>query len=162
MFNTSQNFVFFSQTFQPPILGLKCLAEKTKVWLVLNIMLKQYIPISTGVVAEVGEEVVVELPEDVQSDPAMRGGHRLVGLVEHAVPGIETHMLGQHLVSQFVDVEKHLQFLQERRGEREGEGEEEGERERKRDKERERRKRRKMRRGEGQGSSKVERDEGRE
>ena len=67
-----------------------------------------YIPIGTGVVAEVGEEVVVELPEDVQRDPAVWGGHRLVGLIEHAVPGVKAHVLRQHLMGQLVDVEKHL------------------------------------------------------
>ena len=62
-------------------------------------------PVSGGVVAEVGEEVVVELPEDVERDAAVRGGDGLVGLVVQGGPRVQRHMLRQHLVSQPVDVQ---------------------------------------------------------
>ena len=50
-------------------------------------------PVRSGVVAEVWQEVVVELPEDVQGDASVGRGDSLVLLPEHGVPGVKGHVL---------------------------------------------------------------------
>jgi hypothetical protein len=43
------------------------------------------VPISGGIEAVVGQEVIVELPEDVERDPAVRRQHVVVRFPEHVV-----------------------------------------------------------------------------
>ena len=40
----------------------------------IHVHVHVYIPVSGGVIAEVRKEVIVEFPEDVQCDSAVRGG----------------------------------------------------------------------------------------
>ncbi len=74
-------------------------------------MCRPTVPVSGGVVAEVREEVIVELPEDVESDPAVGRGHSLVHLLEHGIPRVQLHVLRQQPMSQLVDLQQQLQFL---------------------------------------------------
>ena len=76
---------------------------------------KHFSPVCGGVVAKVGEEVVDQLPEDVQRDPSVWRADGLIGLAEHGVKGIDENVLGQHLVGESVDVQQDLQLLQVRR-----------------------------------------------
>lgn len=71
-------------------------------------------PVGGAVVAVVGQEVVVELPEDVQRDPAVRRRHVVVGLAEHGVKAVQSQVLAEQLVCHAVDVQQTLQFLQAR------------------------------------------------
>ena len=45
------------------------------------------------IVAVVGQEVVVQLPEDVQGDPAIGGEHVVVCFAEHVVKLVEGEVL---------------------------------------------------------------------
>lgn len=71
-------------------------------------------PVGGAVVAVVGQEVVVELPEDVQRDSAVRRRHVVVGLAEHGVKAVQSQVLAEELVRHAVDVQQTLQFLQAR------------------------------------------------
>ena len=71
-------------------------------------------PVSGRVVAEVREEVVDQLPEDVQCDSAVRRADGLIGLTEHGVKGIDENMLRQHLVGESINVQQDFQLLQVR------------------------------------------------
>ena len=55
-----------------------------------------------GVVAVVWQEVVIELPEHVEGDPAVGGEHVVVRLAEHVVELVEGQVLGQQLVGKSV------------------------------------------------------------
>ena len=55
-----------------------------------------------GVEAVVRQEVVVELPEDVERDASVRREHVVVGLREHGVVVVEGQVLAQELVGQLV------------------------------------------------------------
>ena len=65
----------------------------------------------------------MELPEDVQCDSAMRRTDGLVSLSKHGLPWIQRDVLGEYLMSQPVDLQQGLQFLQSRERERERERE---------------------------------------
>lgn len=69
------------------------------------------IPVGGAVVAVVGQEVVVELPEDVQRDAAVGGRHVVVGFTEHGVKAVQGQELAEELVCHAVDVQETLQFL---------------------------------------------------
>lgn len=47
-------------------------------------------PVGGAVVAVVGQEVIIELPEDVQRYPAVGGRHVVVGLAEHGVQAVQS------------------------------------------------------------------------
>ena len=49
-----------------------------------------------------GQEVVVELPEHVEGDPAVGGEHVVVRLTEHVIELVEGQVLGQQLVGESV------------------------------------------------------------
>lgn len=68
-------------------------------------------PVGGAVVAVVGQEVVIKLPENVQRDAAVGGRHVVVGLAEHGVEAVQRQELAEELVSHAVDVEKTFQFL---------------------------------------------------
>lgn len=70
-----------------------------------------YRPIRGSVVAIVGQEVEVELPEDVEGDSSVGGGDIVVGLAEHGVEAVQGHVLGQQAVGQSVDLQQPLQLL---------------------------------------------------
>ena len=71
-------------------------------------------PVCGRVVAEVREKVVYQLPEDVQRDSSVWGADSLIGLTKHGVKGIDENMLGQHLMSEPIDVQQNVQLLQVR------------------------------------------------
>uniref|UniRef100_A0A3B4T8S8 Fibronectin type-III domain-containing protein n=1 Tax=Seriola dumerili TaxID=41447 RepID=A0A3B4T8S8_SERDU len=60
---------------------------------------------------DIGQEVVVELPEDVQRYPAVGGRHVVVGLAEHGVQAVQSQKLTEQLVRHAVDIQKTFQFL---------------------------------------------------
>ena len=68
-------------------------------------------PVGGGVVAVVGQQVVVELPEDVQRDAAVGGRHVVVGLPQHGVKVVQRQVLRQQLVGQAVGLQQALQLL---------------------------------------------------
>lgn len=68
-------------------------------------------PVGGTVVAVVGQEVVVELPEDVQCYPAVGGRHVVVGLTEHGIQAVQSQELTEEFVRHPVDVQKTFQFL---------------------------------------------------
>ena len=55
-------------------------------------------PVSSGVVAEVREEVIMQFPEDVQGDAAMRRTDGLVSFLQHRIKGVQRHKLQHHCV----------------------------------------------------------------
>ena len=63
------------------------------------------LPVGCGIVTVVGQEVVVELPEDVQRYPAVGRQDVVVGLGEHGVEVVEGEVLREQLVGQLVDLE---------------------------------------------------------
>uniref|UniRef100_A0A3B5AQG4 Fibronectin type-III domain-containing protein n=1 Tax=Stegastes partitus TaxID=144197 RepID=A0A3B5AQG4_9TELE len=69
------------------------------------------IPGRTADSSIVGQEVVVELPEDVQRYPAIGSRHVVVGLPEHGVQAVQSQELTEELVRQAVDLQKTFQFL---------------------------------------------------
>ena len=71
-------------------------------------------PVGGAVVAVVGQEVEVELPEDVQCDAAVWRRHVVVGLTEHGVEAVQRQVLGQQPVGQAVDLQQPLQLLDPR------------------------------------------------
>lgn len=72
-------------------------------------------PVGGPVVAVVGQEVEVELPEDVQGDAPIGRGHVVVGLAEHGIEAVQGHVLAQQPVSQAVDFQEPLQLLQHKK-----------------------------------------------
>ena len=68
-------------------------------------------PVGGAVVAVVGQEVKVELPEDVERDAAVGRRHVVVGLAEHGVEAVQSQVLGQQPVGQSVDLQQPLQLL---------------------------------------------------
>ncbi len=70
-------------------------------------------PVGGSVEAVVGEEVVVEFPEDVQRDASVRSRHVVVRLSEHGVKLVQIQVLAEQLVRQFVALYKRLQLLQQ-------------------------------------------------
>lgn len=68
-------------------------------------------PVSGTIVAIVGQEVVVELPKDVQSYTAIGSRHVVVGLAEHGVKAVQSQELTEELVRHAVDLQKTFQFL---------------------------------------------------
>lgn len=69
-------------------------------------------PVGGSVVAVVGQEVKVELPEDVQGDAPIGRGHVVVGLAEHGIEAVQSHVLAQQPVGQPIDFQEPLQLLQ--------------------------------------------------
>lgn len=69
------------------------------------------LPVGGAVIAVVGEEVEVELPEDVQRDSAVGGGHIVVGLPKHGVEAVQGHVFTQQPVREPVDLQQPLQLL---------------------------------------------------
>lgn len=72
------------------------------------------LPVGGSIVAVVGEEVEVQLPEDMQGDAAIGGGHVVVGLSEHGIEAVQGHVLAQQPVCEPVDLQQPLQLLAER------------------------------------------------
>ena len=67
-------------------------------------------PVCCSVIAVGGQEVVVELLEDVQHHSAIRSGHTVVRLLEHVVEVIEGKMFAKELVGQPVHFDQSLQL----------------------------------------------------
>lgn len=72
------------------------------------------LPVGGPIVAVVGEEVEVQLPEDVEGDAAVGGRHVVIGLPEHGVEAVQGHVLTQQPVREPVDLQQPLQLLPER------------------------------------------------
>lgn len=72
-------------------------------------------PVGGPIVAVVGQEVEVELPEDVEGDAPIGRGHVVVGLAEHGIEAVQSHVLAQQPVSQAIDFQEPLQLLQHRK-----------------------------------------------
>ena len=72
------------------------------------------LPVSGAIIAVVGEEVEVELPEDMQGDSAVGGRHIVVGLPKHGVEAVQGHVFTQQPVREPVDLQQPLQLLPER------------------------------------------------
>lgn len=68
-------------------------------------------PVGGAIVAVVGQEVVVELPEDVKGDAAVGGRHVVVSFAEHGIKTVQGQELAEKLVCHAVDVQETLQFL---------------------------------------------------
>lgn len=68
-------------------------------------------PVGGAIVAVVGQEVVVELPEDVKGDAAVGGRHVVVSFAEHGIKTVQSQELAEKLVCHAVDVQETLQFL---------------------------------------------------
>lgn len=68
-------------------------------------------PVGGSVVAVVGQEIKVKLPEDVERDPPVGRRDVVVGLAEHGVEAVQGHVLGQQAVGQPVDLQQPLQLL---------------------------------------------------
>ena len=62
------------------------------------------LPVSRSVVAVVGEEIVVEFPEDMECDASVGGGDIVIGLPEHGVHTVQRQELRQQFVGHTVDV----------------------------------------------------------
>lgn len=50
-------------------------------------------PVGGAIVAVVGQEVIVELPEDMEGDSPIGRGHIVVGLPEHGVKAVQCQVL---------------------------------------------------------------------
>jgi len=68
-------------------------------------------PVSCCVVAVVWQKVVVQFPENVQSDSAVGSKHAMISLPEHGFVVIESQVFRQQLVAQSVHLQQTLQFL---------------------------------------------------
>lgn len=73
------------------------------------------LPVGGPIVAVVGKEVKVQLPEDVQGDAAIGGRHVVVGFPEHGVEAVQGHVLTQQPVREPVDLQQPLQLLARQR-----------------------------------------------
>lgn len=71
-------------------------------------------PVGGAVVAVVGQEVVVELPEDVEGDSAIGCRHVVVGLTEHGVKAVQRQVLAEQLVGHAVDFQEAIQLLRDK------------------------------------------------
>ena len=65
-------------------------------------------PVCCSVIAVGGQEVVVELLEDVQHHSAIRSGHTVIRLLEHVVEIIEGKMFAEELMGQPVHFDQSL------------------------------------------------------
>lgn len=105
-------FLYRSPFYCVPILSVVCQSEQ-----VINYLLhfwRSGVPVGGAVVAVVGQEVIVELPEHVQRDPAVRSGDVVVSLAEHGVYAVQSQELTQQLVGHSVDFQQTLQLLTDR------------------------------------------------
>lgn len=71
-----------------------------------------YVPIGGRVVAVVGEEVIVNLPEHMEGDSTIRGRHIVIGFPHHGIKIIQFYELVHQFVGQTVTLDKSFQFLQ--------------------------------------------------
>lgn len=69
------------------------------------------LPVGGPIVAVVGEEVKVQLPEDVQGDAAIGRRHVVIGLPEHGIKAVQGHVLTQQPVCEPVDLQQPFQLL---------------------------------------------------
>ena len=61
-------------------------------------MVPHIIPVCSSIVAVVGQEVVVELPEDVEGDSSVGGRDIVVGLPKHCIKVVQGKVLDQQLM----------------------------------------------------------------
>ena len=71
--------------------------------LAVNVYTAQ-LPVCGSVVAVVGQEVIVDLPEHMEGDPAVGGRHVVVGFPHHGIKIVEGNVLPHQLVGQAVTV----------------------------------------------------------
>lgn len=71
-----------------------------------------YVPIGGRVVAVVGQEVIVNLPEHMEGDSTIRGRHIVIGFPHHGIKIIQFYELVHQFVGQTVTLDKSFQFLQ--------------------------------------------------
>ena len=75
------------------------------------VQFQSFPPVRRSVEAVIRQEIVVELPEDVERDASVGGEDVVVGLGEHGVEVVEGEVLGQQLVAQLVHLQQGLKFL---------------------------------------------------
>lgn len=69
------------------------------------------VPVGRAIVAVVGQEVVVEFPEDVQCDSAVWSRYVVVGFTKHGVHAVQGQKLTEELVGHPVNLQQALQLL---------------------------------------------------
>ena len=62
------------------------------------------------IVAIVGQDVRVDLVQDVNGDAAVRRGHILIGLFEQRIERLQHQVFTQQLVRELVDAHKRVQL----------------------------------------------------
>ena len=97
-----------------------CFRKYNIIWKILSLCLFIHLcrrrphalvePVCCSVIAVGGQEVVVELLEDVQHHSAIRSGHTVVRLLEHVVELIEGKMFAEELMGQPVHFDQSLQL----------------------------------------------------
>lgn len=70
-----------------------------------------YPPVCGAIVAVVGQEVIVEFPEDMESDSAIGRRYIVVCLTEHGVDTVQCQKLTEELMGHPVYVQQSLQLL---------------------------------------------------
>lgn len=68
------------------------------------------LPVSGGIVHVIGKKIVIQLPEDVQSDPPVGRKHVVICLPEHAVEVVQCQPFAEQLVAQPVHLNVQIQL----------------------------------------------------
>jgi hypothetical protein len=70
-----------------------------------------YSPVGGAIVAVVGQEVIVQFPEDVEGDSPIGGRHIVVGFPEHGIKAVQCQEPTQQLVGHAIDFQEAIQLL---------------------------------------------------
>ena len=70
-------------------------------------------PVGGSIVAVVGQQVIVQLPEDVERDATVGRRHTVVGFQQHGLKISQHQVFPQQLVRQAIALQQHFQLLQE-------------------------------------------------
>ena len=70
-------------------------------------------PVCGTVEAVVGQQVIVQLPEDVERDATVGRRHTVVGFQQHGLKISQHQVFPQQLVRQAIALQQHFQLLQE-------------------------------------------------
>lgn len=71
-------------------------------------------PVGGSIVAVIGQEVVVQFPEDVKRDATIWCGDIVICLTEHGIEVIDGEVLGQEFVTQTVAFNHTVQLLEKK------------------------------------------------
>ena len=66
--------------------------------------------IGSRIVAIIWQKVIVEFPENVEGDSAVRRQNVVIGLLEHGMKFVQGQMFRQQFMRQFVDLDQGLQL----------------------------------------------------